>query len=87
MNIEDLSVPERSAATAALEESIVAHRAALAECYVQEAKTEEGTAYRILNKQNQPVSPVFWSKPCLDHYMHRMPLLTDEEWEKHPVQA
>lgn len=69
-----------------IEEALVSKRAAYSDFQVQTLETDDGPLYRILSPDgNTTLSPLFFSKNCLDHYLTRMPLLSYDEWENHPL--
>jgi hypothetical protein len=69
-----------------IEEALIAKRAAHENFQVQALETDDGPLYRILSADGKKVlSPMFFSKNCMDHYITRMPLLDYEEWDNHPL--
>lgn len=70
-----------------IEEAVVAKREPHKEFNIESLETGDGPLMRIVSKDGETLSPLFFSKNCLDHYVTRLPLLSHSEWDTHPLKG
>lgn len=70
-----------------IEECVVAKREPHKEFSIESLETDDGPLMRIVSKDGETLSPLFFSKNCLDHYVTRMPLLNFAEWDAHELKG
>lgn len=84
---EILSTEEINIRISGLEEAIVAKREPHKEFRIESLETDDGPLMRVVSTEGETLSPLFFSKNCLEHYMTRMPLLSYEEWDNHELKG